>query len=131
MLSSEREAELIREARKAAANAYAPYSRIKVGAAVLGGSGRIYQGCNVENASYGLGLCAERVAIHNAVAYGERELAAMAVASESLLVSSPCGACRQVMHEFNPDLVVVFVNPSAKRVFRLQELLPAAFDLNP
>ena len=92
--------ELIRAATAALANAYAPYSRFRVGAAVVGTNGKIYSGSNVENASYGLTNCAERTAIFKAVSEGEKELLTIAVIADSPLPTSPCGACRQVMSEF-------------------------------
>lgn len=97
-------AELMQAAQRMRAQAYAPYSRFTVGAAVLDASGAITGGCNVENASYGLAICAERVALTGAVAAGRRAPVALAVASES--GSAPCGACRQVMLELGPDMKV-------------------------
>src|ERR1700676_3367622 len=91
---------LEKSARAAAAGSYSPYSRFPVGAAVIGGSGRLYSGCNVENASYGLCNCAERTAIFSAVAAGERSIRAVAVYTPTPLPTPPCGACRQVIHEF-------------------------------
>ncbi|MEN6371129.1 MAG: cytidine deaminase [Armatimonadota bacterium] len=90
--------ELIRAAEEARKNAYAPYSKFPVGAAVLTSSGRIFTGCNIENASFGLTICAERVAIANAVASGEREITALAIVTNG--AASPCGACLQVIQEF-------------------------------
>src|SRR3954463_3809420 len=94
---------LEKAARDAAANSYSPYSKFRVGAAVLTGSGKIFQGCNVENASYGLSNCAERTAIFAAVAAGERILKAVAVYTPTQVPTSPCGACRQVINEFGDD----------------------------
>jgi cytidine deaminase len=110
--------------------AYAPYSNFRVGAAVLADSGRIFGGCNVENASYGLTLCAERVALVSAVAAGETKFAAMAVATSG--GASPCGACRQFAAEFRGDLPVLIVNaerPEQVREISLAELLPEQFYL--
>jgi cytidine deaminase len=110
--------------------AYAPYSNFCVGAAVLADSGRIFGGCNVENASYGLTLCAERVALVSAVAAGETNFAAMAVATSG--GASPCGACRQFAAEFRGDLPVLIVNaerPEQVREISLAELLPEQFYL--
>ena len=115
-------------ARSASARAYAPYSRFPVGAAVLGGSGKVYAGCNVENASYGLCNCAERTAIFSAVAAGERSIRAVTVYTPTPLPTAPCGACRQVIHEFGPDALVISVCDAKNRVeTRLPALLPGAF----
>lgn len=122
---------LIEVARAARAHAYAPYSRYAVGAAVLTDDGRIFAGCNVENASYGLSLCAERVAVFSAVAAGARRLVAAAVCTPD--GGTPCGACRQVLHEFAaaPDQFVVWVVAPDRVVARytLADLLPSAFRL--
>lgn len=119
---------LERAARAAEARSYAPYSRFRVGAAVLGDSGRIFSGCNVENASYGLCNCAERGAIFAAVAAGERAVRAVVVYTPTRLPTAPCGACRQVIHEFGPDCVVIGICDSKSRIdTRLSALLPAAF----
>lgn len=119
--------ELIEAALAAREKAYAPYSRYKVGAAVRGASGRIYTGCNIENASYGLTNCAERTAIFKAVSEGERELACLAVAADSPQPASPCGACRQVMAEFGVGRIIM-VNLKGERLeVSLAELLPFAF----
>ena len=98
---------LVEAARKARANAYSPYSRVKIGAAVLSSDGRIYAGANVENSSYGLSCCAERAAIFRAVSEGARKLVAIAVVGGSDEFTRPCGACRQVMVEFNPRMMVL------------------------
>lgn len=118
--------ELVAAARAARAHAYAPYSHFAVGAAVRAASGKLYTGCNIENASSGLTVCAERVAVWQAVAAGEQELGALAVVSAS--GSTPCGACRQVLSEFARDLIV-FVADTAGQVWvtSLATLLPAAF----
>jgi cytidine deaminase len=108
--------------------AYAPYSRFAVGAAVRGASGRIYSGCNIENASYGLTICAERVAIFKAVSEGEKRLAALAVAADTAAPASPCGACRQVMAEFGINTVVMCNTKGERLTVTLAELLPHAFD---
>jgi len=119
---------LVREAIAAREQAYAPYSDFAVGAALLTASGRIFHGCNVENASYGLSLCAERVAMFAAVAAGERGFIALAVVADTAREVSPCGACRQVMVEFNPDMPVILANlRGAVHVVTAGELLPGAF----
>lgn len=99
-------ARLMAEAERAREQAYAPYSKFKVGAALLTRGGRIVSGCNVENASFGLSICAERNAVWKAVSEGERDFVAVAVTAGSAGGASPCGACRQVLHEFAPGLVV-------------------------
>ena len=118
---------LLESARRAQANAYAPYSKFPVGAAVLAGDGRIFLGCNVENSSFGLTVCAERNAIAAAVVAGASPVAVAVVANDSDIV--PCGACRQVLAEFGPDLSIVLASASgdAHKVTSLSELLPAAF----
>ncbi|MEZ8216541.1 cytidine deaminase [Candidatus Fervidibacteria bacterium JGI MDM2 SSWTFF-3-K9] len=121
---------LIDAAQKVRQNAYAPYSHFCVGAALLGKSGRIYVGCNVENASYGLTICAERNALFSAVAAGEREFVALVVAGENAQVF-PCGACRQVLAEFCDDLPIRIVGEDgSQRETSLKELLPHAFRFN-
>ncbi|HKP76556.1 MAG TPA: cytidine deaminase [Longimicrobiaceae bacterium] len=119
---------LLERAREARRHAYAPYSHFPVGVALLAQDGRVFTGVNVENASYGLGMCAERVAIGRAVAEGAREYAAIAVVGpEDDQPCSPCGACRQVMHEFAPDMVLVTPDGSGWRAWRVDDLLPGAF----
>jgi cytidine deaminase len=120
---------LLEAAQAALQQAYAPYSQIRVGAAVLADSGHIYAGSNVENSSYSLTVCAERNAIFHALAHGEKHFLALAVVTDSEQVKSPCGACRQVIAEFAPQLPVVFTNPQGTWVFNLSELLPQAFSL--
>ncbi|MBI5382953.1 MAG: cytidine deaminase [Opitutae bacterium] len=115
-------------ARAAAARAYAPYSKFHVGAAVLAGSGKIYAGCNVENASYGLCNCAERTAIFSAVAAGETAVRAVVVYTPTATPTAPCGACRQVINEFGPDAPVVSLCDGPARLeTTLADLLPDAF----
>lgn len=112
-------------------NAYAPYSKFRVGAAVAASTGQIVTGCNVENAAYGEALCAERVAIAAAVAQGVTSFEEIAIASESDEPSPPCGSCRQTMSEFAPDLIVSSYARNGKFAqWRLSDLLPEAFDLN-
>jgi cytidine deaminase len=122
--------ELESAARQAAAHAYCPYSHFPVGAAVLTARGEIFSGCNVENASYGLTICAERNAVFQAVAHGARPLVirAVVVFTPTAVPTAPCGACRQVLNEFGPDAEVVSVcdGPVVNR-HRLAELLPTAF----
>lgn len=119
---------LEKTARAAAALAYAPYSEFAVGAAVLGRTGKVYAGCNVENASYGLCNCAERTAVFSAVAAGERTIRAVAVYTPTPLPTAPCGACRQVIHEFGPDALVICLCDGRSRIeTKLSALLPAAF----
>ena len=118
--------ELLDAAQQARARAYAPYSSFPVGAAVRTAGGHIYAGCNVENASSGLTVCAERVAIWKAVSEGERELVALAVVTEP--GSPPCGACRQVMSEFAEDMPVLVADTSGQAwLTTLGHLLPDAF----
>ncbi len=115
-------------AKKAARRAYAPYSHFRVGAAVLAGSGKIYAGANVENASYGLSNCAERTAIFHAIASGEKQIRCVAVYTPTQTVTAPCGACRQVIHEFGPDAQVISFCQSRERIdVSAGTLLPGAF----
>ncbi|HHT9124720.1 MAG TPA: cytidine deaminase [Candidatus Brocadiia bacterium] len=121
--------ELIKKAKEAMAKAYSPYSHFKVGAAVLTKSGKIYTGCNIENCSYGLTICAERVAIFNAVSSGEREFDAIAIVTDSTELTPPCGACRQVIWEFSKDVVVLLTNLQGKqKTTKISDLLPIPFD---
>jgi len=120
--------QLINQAQAAYQQAYVPYSHYPVGSAVFFSSGKIYSGCNVENASYGLTVCAERNAIFQAVAQGERELKAIAIAVPTETFPSPCGACRQVIREFAVDCPVILVNGAGQtRVTSLKVLLPESF----
>ena len=116
-------------AQQAAAQAYAPYSKFPVGVAVLADSGKIYSGCNVENASYGGTVCAERNAIAAAVVAGERKFTALLVYTPQAMLTPPCGICRQVIAEFfNPDAPVASCNHlQQQQQWTLGELLPAAF----
>lgn len=117
-----------RGAIEAAQRAYAPYSRFAVGAAALCPDGRIYTGANVENASFGLSVCAERNAIFRAIADGARQIDAVVVYTQTGGATPPCGACRQVLSEFGADAVIVCCSDGADdRHYRLGELLPDAF----
>ncbi len=120
---------MIKMALQARENAYASYSNFKVGAALLASSEKVYTGCNVENATYGLTVCAERVALWKAISEGEREFVRIAVASESERPAAPCGACRQLLWEFCRDIEVILANTRGLREFhRLAELFPKPFD---
>lgn len=122
---------LEKAARRAARTSYSPYSQFPVGAAVLTESGKIFEGCNVENASYGLCNCAERTAIFSAVAGGERSITAVAVYTPTATPSSPCGACRQVINEFGPGALVISVCDGKQRIETpIEALLPLAFGPN-
>ncbi len=107
MARTEKFAALVEAAVKARANAHSPYSKVKIGAAVLTSGGSVYSGCNIENASYGLSCCAERTAIFKAVSQGHKDIVAIAVVGKSEDFTKPCGACRQVMVEFNPKMKVL------------------------
>ncbi len=126
------EKKLVEEAKKARENAYAPYSGFKVGAAVLSSNGKVYRGCNVENASYGTTMCAERNAIGCAVADGKKEFTAIAVVSDRENGAAPCGECRQALAEFakKKDIRVIIADLKGKfRAKGIRELLPEAFEL--
>jgi len=121
-------AALLDAARAASARAYAPYSRFAVGAAVLGDDGRIFASANIENASYGLTSCAERNAVFAAVYAGVRVIVAVAIHTPTGEPVSPCGACRQVIHEFGPDAIVTSCcDGDGVRQWSIGELLPGAF----
>ena len=120
---------LIGAARQARERAYAPYSRFAVGAAALTASGRVFPGCNIENAAYPSTICAERVALTSAYAAGERDVVALAVVADTSGPVSPCGTCRQVIHELAPNATVVLANMGAAfQVVTPRELLPFGFD---
>jgi len=122
-------ADLARLARDARQRAHAPFSRFKVGAALRTRAGEIVTGCNIENASYGLTLCAERVAVFKAVSEGLREFDAIAVVADSPRPTAPCGSCRQILWEFCGDIVVHLVDLAGRRrTLRMSELLPLPFD---
>jgi cytidine deaminase len=118
---------LVAAARKAQSEAYAPYSDFRVGAAIEAADGRVFVGCNVENASYGLTMCAERAAVSAAVSAGARQFRRAVVVSDVDPPAAPCGACRQVLSEFGPDLPIELVGARKTVRWRLSELLPAAF----
>ncbi len=123
---------LIREAYEAQKFAYAPYSRFYVGAALLTAKGRVYRGCNIENAAYSPASCAERTAIFKAVSEGERDFAAIAIVGSRDAYLPPCGVCRQVMQEFcdrETFQIILAKAPEDYKVYRLSELLPEAFCL--
>jgi cytidine deaminase len=121
------QASLLRAARAAEDRAYAPYSQFKVGAAVLTSSGRIFSGCNIENGSYGLTVCAERVAVFKAVLGGERKVKAVLVYAGTVKLTPPCGACLQVISEFSENPEIVLSNGRSTKTYRLRELLPLGF----
>lgn len=126
---SEIHADLIAAAAAVREHAFAPYSRFKVGAAVRGSNGRIYTGCNVESASFGLTCCAERVAVFKAISEGETELVAVAVVTDVSPPAAPCGACRQVLFEFGRDMAVIRGNLTGERIDAVMaDLLPDGFD---
>jgi cytidine deaminase len=118
---------LIAAARSAQARAYAPYSKFRVGAAVEGMDGTVVTGCNVENASYGLTICAERAAVFAAINAGVKRLRRAVVVSDVDPPAAPCGACRQVLAEFGPDLPIDGVGSKRTVTWRLSDLLPHAF----
>lgn len=118
---------LLAQAADARRTAYAPYSQFQVGAALLSASGEVFTSCNVENASYGLTICAERAAVFQAIAAGQRQFTALAISVPG--AGSPCGACRQVLYEFAPDLPILLGDDEGNlvRITSLTELLPEAF----
>ena len=120
---------LVKSAKDVREKAYAPFSNFKVGAAVWTKGGKIYTGCNVESASYGLTVCAERVAIWKAVSEGETEFKSIAVVADTEELTPPCGVCRQIIWEFCGDVPVIFANLKGKtETLQMSELLPRAFD---
>ncbi len=122
---------LLDAALAARRNAFAPFSRFLVGAALETKDGRVHTGCNIENASYGLTICAERVAIFKAISEGEpvRSFARMAIAADTDVLTPPCGACRQLLWEFCGDMELILVNPAGKsETCRVSDLIPRAFD---
>ena len=120
---------LIEAALHAREHAHAPFSNFKVGAALLGEDGQIYTGCNVENATYGLTVCAERVAVFKAVSEGARKFRRIVVAADTNVLAPPCGACRQILWEFCGDIEVILTNLQGKtESLRLKDLFPRPFD---
>ena len=121
--------ELLVAALDARQHAHAPYSHFSVGAALEDLHGRIHTGCNIENATYGLTLCAERVAVFKAMSEGVREFRRIAVAADTDTLTPPCGACRQILWEFCGDIEITLVNPRGKNeTLRMKDLFPRAFD---
>ena len=122
---------LIKEAEKARKKAYTPYSKFKVGAAVLCDDGKIFSGCNIENVSFGLTICAERVAFFKAISEGSTKFKAIAVIGNTDKPCSPCGSCRQVISEFSEDIPLIMANLKGDvRIKKIKELLPEAFGKN-
>jgi cytidine deaminase len=115
----------------ARANAFASYSHFSVGAALEDSSGRIHTGCNIENATYGLTLCAERVAVFKAISEGVRQFRRIAIAADTDALTPPCGACRQILWEFCGDIEITLVNPRGKtEIYQLKDLFPKPFDVS-
>lgn len=122
--------ELIEISKKAQGFAYVPYSKFKVGAALLCRDGSVYTGCNIENATYGATNCAERTAVFKAVSEGKREFDAISITSSGKGLTFPCGICRQVLSEFSPEIKVILEDENGElRTFMLSELLPHSFTL--
>ena len=120
---------LVEAALRVRENAFAPYSKFKVGAAVEAADGRIFAGCNIENATYGLTVCAERVALFNAISAGAHRFSRIAVAADTERLTPPCGACRQILWEFCGDCEITLVNLTGKtETLRVRDLLPRPFD---
>lgn len=120
--------ELAKAAQKAKLNAYAPFSNFRVGAALLAEDGTIFTGCNIENSSYGLTICAERVAIFNAVSSGASKFTALAIVSDDPGFTSPCGACRQVLLDLAGDIDFIMMDSKERfKILKLTSLLPFAF----
>jgi len=120
---------LAEAALRARENAHAPFSHFKVGAALEDAAGNVFTGCNIENATYGLTLCAERVAVFKAVSEGARKFARIAIAAGTEVLTPPCGACRQILWEFCGDIELTLVNPAGKsETLRLSSLFPRPFD---
>ena len=119
---------LIHKAEEVRKNAYVPYSDFAVGAAIFCDNGNIYTGCNIENSSYGLSVCAERVALFKAISSGEKSFRALAISAGTIRPIPPCGACRQVLAEFNQNLEIIMTSNSGEnKTYLLSELLPEPF----
>ena len=124
-------ADLLEAAQTVQKNAYVPYSNFRVGAALRGASGKVYQGANVENASFGLTRCAEQSAVQALASAGERSFSELVVYTDAETPASPCGACRQILFEFAPGADVYLVNAAGKtKTFKVRDLLPDGFALN-
>lgn len=122
---------LIKEAEKARKKAYTPYSKFNIGAAILSSDGKIFTGCNIENVSFGLTVCAERVAILKAISEGSSKFEAIAIVGDTKRPCSPCGACRQVISEFGKDIKIIMSNLKGDiKIKKIDELLPEAFNKN-
>ena len=122
---------LIAAALAARENAFAPYSKFRVGAAIEDSGGRIHTGCNVENSTYGLTVCAARVAVLKAISEGVRKFRRVAIAADTDALTPPCGACRQILWEFCGDIEIILVNPRGKtETYRLKDLFPKPFDVS-
>ena len=123
--------DLLAAALAARAHAFAPFSKFHVGAAIEDAEGRIHTGCNVENATYGLTVCAERVAVFKAISEGVRKFRRVAVAADTDVLTPPCGACRQILWEFCGDVEIALVNPRGKiETYQLKDLFPKPFDVS-
>src|SRR5215217_6675833 len=122
---------LLKAALAAREHAHAPFSKFKVGAALEDTTGQIHTGCNVENATYGLTVCAERVAVWKAISEGVRKFRRIAVAADTDSLTPPCGACRQILWEFCGDIEVALVNPHGRtEIYRMKDLFPKPFDVS-
>lgn len=120
---------LIKAARLARRRAHAPYSKFRVGAALLGKSGRVFSGCNIESSSYSLTICAERTALFKAISEGEKKFKAIAIVADDKDFTPPCGACRQVLFDLAGNIDIIMVNSEGRiAIAKLDELLPFAFD---
>jgi cytidine deaminase len=128
-LSNEQFRPLIEAAQQARSHSVAPFSEFLVGAALRTSNGKIYTGCNIESASYGLTVCAERVAIWKALSEGEKDFTELAVVADTETLTPPCGTCRQIIWEFAREASIVFANLDGKsELFHIKDLLPSAFD---